>query len=65
LPAAHTVIIVLITDRVSLTELIADCASIPVPPQPVDQAFYPLDAAAPWQVDDVCYDRVRELDEYV
>jgi hypothetical protein len=56
---------VLITDRVSFAELVADCATIPVPPQRADQAFYPLNAADPWQVDEACYDRVRELDEYV
>ena len=55
----------LITDRVTIAELVADCAAIPVPPQPADQLFHPLNAAEPWQVDDACYAQVRELDEYV
>jgi hypothetical protein len=54
-----------IIDRVTLAELIADCAAIPVPQQAVDQAFHPLRMAEPWQVDDACYAQVRELDEYV
>jgi hypothetical protein len=63
--SAHNVDIVDIVDRVSLAELIADCAAIPVPPPLVDQAYYPLRVAEPWQVDDACYALVRELDEYV
>ncbi len=54
-----------IIDRVTLADLIADCAAIPVPPQLPDQPFHPLHAAEPWQVDDACYAQVRELDEYV
>ena len=47
----------------TLAEMIADCAAIPAPPQLAEQAV-PLDAA-PWEVDDVCYAQVSELDEYV
>jgi hypothetical protein len=54
-----------IIERVTMAELIADCAAIPVPQRPADQAFYPLHVAEPWQVDDACYAQVRELDEYV
>ncbi|MGH3761894.1 hypothetical protein [Actinophytocola sp.] len=54
-----------IAEPQTLAELIADCAAIPVPPQPGDQAFHPLHCAEPWQVDDACYAQVGELDEYV
>ncbi len=54
-----------LTDRVTLAEMIADCAAVPVPPQLADQPFHPLRAAEPWQVDDDCYAQVGDLDEYV
>ena len=62
---AHTVNIVHIIDRVTMAELIADCADIPVPAKTADQAFHPLHAAQPWQVDDACWAQVSDLDEYV
>ena len=62
---AHTVNIVHIIDRVTMAELIADCADIPVPPHSADQPFHPLHAAEPWQVDEACWAQVGELDEYV
>jgi hypothetical protein len=46
-----------------MADLIADCAAIPAPPQSTEQAV--SRTPAPWEVDDVCYAQVSELDEYV
>ena len=60
-PAPPTFDYVHITESETLAELIADCAAIPAPPHPAEQAV-PL-TAAPWEVDEACYAQVSELAE--
>jgi len=49
----------------TLAELIADCAEIPRTLRTCVQRLPEPRAPRPWQVDEVCLDQVKGLDEYV
>ena len=49
----------------TLDELIADCAAIPSSLCTCHAHVPPPRSAAPWEVDDACFDQVAGLDEYV